>query len=197
MNLLDLNIALVRSCATDWDNQDRLTGTLDVPLCKNGRDTALQIADKLKLFSFAAIVSARCLAARQTAEIVAAELGLRVRPDSNLVNLDLGLWQGKQVDELKNCQPKQLRNWQEAPDLVAPPHGETTETVRARVQKSLKRWSRKFRGQQIVLVAPEPLASIIKSEVQQDPIAEFKHLSNRCGRWEWIRPTAAVAHAMK
>ena len=192
MNPLDFRIVLIRTCKTDWDDQDRLTGTLDVPLNDEGRSTAVDIARQLELFSFSVIISAPCLAAQETSGILATELGLRVRTDSSLVNVDLGMWQGKQISELKNCQPTLLRNWQESPDLVAPPHGETTDSVRSDVQKSLKRWTRKYRESNIILVVPEPLASVVKSDLQNEPVCELKQLPRRCGHWEWIQPTTKV-----
>lgn len=188
---LSLRVALVRACATEWDDQDRLTGNLDVPLSEGGREMAVEIAGQLSLYRFASIISAPCQAALQTAEILGSELGLKVRQDASLINVNLGMWQGKRVGEVKNCQPRKLRDWQETPDLIPPPNGETTDEVRGRIQKSLKRLARKFRDDQVLLVAPEPLASVIKSELLHEPIGELKKLSARCGSWEWLTPATA------
>ncbi len=192
MNSRDFKIALVRACATDWDVQDRLTGTLDVPLCDDGRSAAVDIARQLDFFSFATVIAAPGQAAMQTAEILAEELGLRLRKDPNLVNVDLGLWQGKQVVELESCQPTKLKNWQESPDRFAPPNGETTDHVRRQIHKSVRRWGRKYRGCQIIMVAPEPLASVIKSEFEHCQIDGLAKLKERCGRWEWLHSNGQV-----
>ena len=185
-----MQIALVRACATPWDDQNRLTGLQDVPLGERGKIAALHLARQLDFYPFAVLISAPCQAAQETSEILAEELGLRIRVDRSLTNVDLGLWEGRQIEELENYQPKMLKNWQESPDLVAPPEGETTDAVRARIRKSLKRWARKYEGQRILLVAPEPLASVIKSEWEQDPRFVLKQVTERSGTWEWLEQPA-------
>ncbi len=46
-------------------------------------------------------------------------------------NLNLGLWQGMQVAEVRHKQPKVYRQWQEQPENVCPPDGEMIEQGRA------------------------------------------------------------------
>ena len=56
---------------------------------------------------------------------IGATLDLKVKTLDKLQNLDHGLWQGMLVSDVKTKQPKVYRQWQEQPETVCPPQGET------------------------------------------------------------------------
>src|SRR5215213_2320310 len=67
-----LTILLVRSGTTEFDAQGRIQGTLDVPLCDEGRRQAEATAEDLTARStpIDALYAGPCLSAQQTAEII-------------------------------------------------------------------------------------------------------------------------------
>ena len=78
-----------------------------------------------------------------------------------LQNLDHGLWQGMLVSDVKTKQPKVYRQWQEQPETVCPPQGETLCTAKQRVQAALAKLLKKHKADGLVaIVVPEPLASV-------------------------------------
>ena len=99
-------------------------------------------------------------------------------------NLDRGLWHGKLIDELKDSQPKVYRQWQEAPETVCPPGGETLDDARKRLLKVIKK-IRKKQGT-VVVVAPEPVASLLRSELDHGDIGDLWQAECRCGEWQEI-----------
>jgi broad specificity phosphatase PhoE len=189
-----LNIILVRAGSTDLDDQGRIVGSLDMPLSPKGENEASQTAAELNTYQFDAIFSASCLAAQQTAQRLSHNGEVRVRVEEHLSNLNHGLWHGKSLGELKETQPKLYRQWQENPESVCPPGGETIDEVRKRVVSSLKKIRKKFRCGTVAIVAPEPLYSIIRSEVEESTIRELPHPKACLARWETMEIPANAIH---
>lgn len=178
-----LNFLLVRAGSTDLDDQGRITGSLDMPLSPSGEQEAVDAAVDLHEHEIDAIFSASGLAAQQTAQQLSRNGEIRVRVEESWVNLNHGLWHGKSLEELKEKQPKLFRQWQENPESICPPGGETIDEVRSRVKSVVKRICRKFSGGTVAIVAPDPLFSIIRSEIDDSEIGNL--LLPNAGRERW------------
>src|SRR5688572_431547 len=87
-------ILLIRPGTTEYDQQGRVQGTLDIPLCEDGRQEVEALVGELRDKPIAAVYSSPSQSAQQTAEALAATLDLKVKTVDNLENLDHGLWQG-------------------------------------------------------------------------------------------------------
>lgn len=77
-------ITLVRHGQTDWNRARRIQGSTDIPLNETGRADARTAAGLLKELTHHAIYASPLVRAKETAEIIAAELGLeppRLVPD--------------------------------------------------------------------------------------------------------------------
>jgi phosphoserine phosphatase len=165
-----LTILLIRSGITEFDAQGRIQGTLDVPLCDEGRQQAVATAEELTARTelIDALYSGPGLSAQQTAEIVGDRLDLRHKTVKKLHNLDQGLWQGMLFDEVKAKQPKVYRQWQDRPDTVCPPEGETLQEVKERLRAALAKLTKKHKRGTIALVLAQPLASVFKCLMHDD-----------------------------
>jgi broad specificity phosphatase PhoE len=73
-----MRIELIRHGQTDWNRDDRMQGSSDIPLNDRGRAQALETAAVLAPENLAAIVSSPLLRARETAKIIAETLGIRL-----------------------------------------------------------------------------------------------------------------------
>lgn len=184
---------LVRPGSTDYDQQGRIQGNLDIPLNELGNHEVAKTIDQLKHQGIAVIYCSECAAARQTAEALATALGAKLKEMDNMRNLNHGLWQGMLIDEVKRRQPKVYRQWQEQPESVRPPEGETISEARQRVTAFLHKISRKHKGEVVAIVAPEPLASMFRVELQQGEIGDLWRASQEHGSWEVIEPVAVSA----
>ena len=182
-----LNILLIRSGSTEYANQGRVQGTLDVPLSEEGRRQAELAAGQLRDQSIEALYCGPCRASQQTAEIIGQELDLRPRPNEKLRNLDHGLWQGMLVEEVKAKQPKVYRQWQEHPETVCPPEGETLQHAQARLQTVLARITKKHKSGTIAVVLNDPLASLCRGILLQDKLGDLWQSSGHPRQlWESI-----------
>jgi len=93
-------ILLVRHGQTDWNAERRWQGHADPPLNDVGREEARARADRLD-GGFDALYSSDLARARETAGILGGRLGLPVRLDPRLREVDVGEWSGLTSDEVE------------------------------------------------------------------------------------------------
>ncbi|MDB5389494.1 MAG: pspA 3, partial [Planctomycetaceae bacterium] len=123
--------------------------------------------------------------ARTTAAALGECLGMTVKELDGMENLDQGLWQGLQVEDVRRKHPKVFRQWQESPETICPPNGETVEEALDRIRRALEKPLR--RGIPFAIVAPEPLAEFIASFITGRKIDLTNSLCSerrRLPRWE-------------
>ena len=185
----DPNLILIRPGRTDFDDQGRIIGTLDIPLNSDGVSEIDVIGKKLLDEDVQIIYHSPCQAAEQTADALAEILDVKSKSDERLRNLDHGLWQGMQIEEVKQHQPKVYRRWQEQPETVCPPEGETLALVTQRVEYVCNRLRKKHKHGSVVIVAPEPYASILAAHLRQQEVGDLWHSESNCEAWECIAIT--------
>jgi probable phosphoglycerate mutase len=177
-------ILLVQPGTTEFDQQGRVQGTLDIPLCEDGRREVESMLEELRGQPIEAVYTSPSEAAEQTAEALASMLELRPRPIDNLKNLDHGLWQGMLISDVKAKQPKVYRQWQEQPANVCPPQGETIGAVKERIQTSVAKLMKKHKSEGLVaVVVPEPLASVMRQVLRNDELGDLWEAQNGPARW--------------
>ncbi len=182
-----LRIVLVRPGATVFDEAGRIKGSLDFPLCPEGASQAERTAEDLANVRMDVVYSSPCESARQTANIVAKRAGTKAKTVDCLRNIDHGLWEGKLIDEVRRQQPKVYRQFQETPESVCPPGGETLDAAKARVEKSLNTWLRKHDSGTIAFVIPEPLASLVKHLLVSSDLGDLWKVECDNGSWEILQ----------
>ena len=101
-------------------------------------------------------------------------------------NVDHGLWQGKLIDEVRRTQPTVYKNIQEHPEAFAPPGGERLEDAQDRVRKTVERLVRKHKNEFILLVVPDPLASLIRQLLVAGELGDLWKAEKDGGSWELI-----------
>ena len=132
-------LMLVRHGQTEWSRGGRYQGRCDPPLIGEGRAQAVQIGIRARGQGIRSILTSPLRRARETAEIVAATLGLEApRVDPRLVELAYGAWEGLTQAEVRACWPDQLRQWKRAPDAATLPGGESLADVRQRLHQFLQ-----------------------------------------------------------
>ncbi|CAH1216292.1 Phosphoserine phosphatase 1 [Paenibacillus auburnensis] len=94
-------IGLIRHGSTLWNKEGRIQGHTDNPLDEEGLEQAAALAERLSTEEWDYIYSSDLLRARQTAEVIAARLGLSI---AGLVpgirEMDGGLLEGTTEQEL-------------------------------------------------------------------------------------------------
>lgn len=191
-----VQIVLIRPGATDYDQQGRIQGILDVPLCDQGAHEVVRVSEELKDQGLEVIYASDCERAMQTAEAIGQALGVKVKTLDNMQNLDHGLWQGMLVEEVRRKQPKVYRQWQEQPGSVCPPEGEMLSEAQQRVRNAVGRLLRKHKQGKVGLVVPEPLASVVRCHLAQAEVGDLWRAGTAHGTWEIINVEPhSVAHS--
>lgn len=162
-------IFLIRPGATAYDEQNRIQGVLDLPLSERGRVEVVALAEQLATADLVSLYCGPGESVYRTAEVVGRAIGLRPKRLDDLRNLNQGLWQGLQIDELRRRNPKVFRQWLDEPLTICPPLGETVEDALDRIRDVLRPLIRRHRTEAIGLVVAEPLAQLIAGFLRRDP----------------------------
>jgi broad specificity phosphatase PhoE len=182
-------LVLIRPGATVYDEQNRLQGILDIPLSERGHGEVTRMAPVLARTLCGASLSALyCGPAEnvvRTAEIVGKALGLRPKKVDEFRNLDQGLWQGLQIDEIKRRNTKLFRQWIEDPETICPPQGETYECAMGRIKAAFRPLLKRHHDEAIGLVVAEPLATMVAGYVRCEPRVQLDERWS-CGGFELI-----------
>jgi broad specificity phosphatase PhoE len=166
-------VVLIRPGATAYDEQNRVQGILDIPLSERGRAEVTRLAETLASSESAdgALAALYCgpgESAVRTAEILGKALGLRPRRIDDLRNLDQGLWQGLQRDEIKRRNLKVFRQWLDDPVTICPPQGETIASAQERIKVALRPLIRRHPDGAIGLVVADPIARLIACYLRRE-----------------------------
>jgi broad specificity phosphatase PhoE len=133
-------LLLVRHGETDWNREGRWQGQSDTPLNEVGRKQAARLAAELD--GVDVVYSSDLARARETADILAARLGLPVRVDRRLRERSFGRWEGKTGPEIEAEFATEHARWVAgvgAGAADAEPPAEFAGRVRAFVQEVLER----------------------------------------------------------
>lgn len=152
---------VVRPGETDFDVQDRIQGNLDLPMTAQGEMQIAEIAKALQSEALDCIYASPSEPAYSAAEKLARELGVPLKVLDRLGNVNLGLWQGLCRSEIRHKQPRLFRQWEEEPESVCAPQGETCDEALERVRRALRKVVRKTSS--FAVVASEPLATLVIS----------------------------------
>lgn len=181
---------LIRPGATLYDEQNRVQGILDLPLSDQGLAEVRRLADSLlstpDIQALSALYCGPGENALCTAEILGRALGLRPRRIDDLRNLDQGLWQGLQIEEIKRRNTRLFRQWIDDPRTICPPQGETVALAIERVRSALKPLIRRHQdGDFFGLIVAEPLARLVSSYLRAESRLQLDEQLPCCG-WERI-----------
>jgi probable phosphoglycerate mutase len=137
-----VTLAFIRHGQTDWNRDGLLQGSSDIPLNDTGRQQAREAEGMLTQWTWDAIVSSPLARARETARIVAEDLGLPLGPAyPELAERDYGPLEGTPSAEA-------IERW---PDR-AYPGAESLDDVVARGLRGLARIDADYPGRNVVVV---------------------------------------------
>ena len=122
---------MIRHGETEWSRTGRHTGRTDIPLNDQGRDEARDAARTLDGWSITCAYTSPLGRARETAELVEPARGVVI--DSDLVEWDYGIYEGRTTPEIREEEPA----WSVWTHPMK--GGETIEQVGARVDRFLTR----------------------------------------------------------
>jgi len=180
------NVVVVRPGSTLFDEQERIKGSLDMPLSPSGVEQVHRIAAEIAHLPISTVYCGPCESAQSTAREIAGQARAKWKVCDCFRNLDHGLWQGKLIDDLKRQQPRLYKQLQENPRSFCPPGGETVSEAEARVEKLIAKLCKKHSNETIAVVIPEPLASLIAARLKETDFGDLWKSECDNGSWEVI-----------
>jgi broad specificity phosphatase PhoE/ribonuclease HI len=166
---------LVRHGATGHSAEKRFSGRNDLGLDGLGERQAAALATRAPSFAdVAGIVTSPLRRARQTAEAIAAALGLPVVENDDLAEVDFGKWEGLTFSEARAAYPRELADWSALPD-AAPPDGESFTALGRRVRRGRDSVISAFPGRTVVVVTHvSPIKTLVRLALDAPPTAMFR-----------------------
>jgi broad specificity phosphatase PhoE len=131
-------IHLARHGQTAYNAEGRFQGHLPVPLDDTGREQARKLAGTVADVEVRALVCSPLARARETADIVAARIGLEPEEDPRFAETDTGDWTGRSFAEVKAEDPEGFRRFEVSDPEFRYPGGESFAEQSDRVQDGLR-----------------------------------------------------------
>ncbi len=188
-----LEVLLIRPGSTTFDEEGRIKGALDIPLSDRGQQQARELAQSLSGYKLDCLYVAQCESAAQSAKAIRAKNACKQRVLECLKNLDHGLWQGKLVSDVKRCQPKVYRQFQEHPSDVCPPDGETVQDALDRVVGTVDKLKKRHRGGRIGLLVPQPMAAVVRYALVGGSLGDLWQAELDFGNFEVLQVDADLS----
>ena len=179
-----LRILIIHPGCTDYDEQERIQGSLDIPLSQRGNNEVVLLIEQLQDQQIEMIYAPPCQPAEQTASAISGKLEIKLKKLDRLQNLDQGLWEGMLIEDVKLKQPKVYKQWQEQPENVCPPGGEMLGEAAERVRVTMTKLLKKHKSGTIAIVTPEPLATLLRHFISNEELGDLWKAVNKHGQWE-------------
>jgi len=139
-----------------------------VGLSEAGRDQALRLAASLAARPIAAVVSSPLERARQTADPIAAALGLEVAIDPGLNEIDFGDWTGQDFRALEG--QREWDAWNCFRSMARCPGGESMLQAQARALASVSRLQEAHQDGEVVLVGHQDVLKSVLAHFLGTPL---------------------------
>jgi broad specificity phosphatase PhoE len=134
---VSVGIWLARHGETDANAEGRVQGSIDEPLNERGREQARELAREVAPLGLKALYTSQLRRARETAEIVGAELGLEPRVDERFAESHRGEWEGRLIADIRAEDPEGYSGSLAVEPGFRFPGGESLEEHAARVEAGL------------------------------------------------------------
>ncbi|MEQ8767603.1 MAG: histidine phosphatase family protein [Planctomycetota bacterium] len=167
-------IILVRDALSQWQVEARLQGSLDIPLSLEGMQETSRIAQKLEGLGKAHLYSGRGQTSRETAEAVSERLGVKVRSLDDLEEVNLGIWQGLLLSDIKSKYRRAYRAWRDDPTVMTPPSGEDIRQAARRAARAINDIVKKLDEDDVaVFILPPLLKAAAACRLTNRPASEI------------------------
>ncbi len=127
-------LILIPAGSTCWEKEQRVAGNTDLPVCPEAYGQIVRWAEQLRSEGVNILFSGPGGPAEETARKLSGILRIRHRVEKELVEVNLGLWQGTFLSDIRQRQPKVFKQWQEQPESVTPPDGERLGNAQDRIE---------------------------------------------------------------
>lgn len=167
-------LILLRHGQTPLSVDRRYSGRGNPDLTELGARQAAAAGTRLATWTIDAIVSSPLQRTLSTAQAVADHHGLPVTVEPGLIETDFGGWEGLTFAEAADRDPELHREWLGNP-AIAPPTGESFDTVRTRVVDAREAVVAAHPGQTVLVVSHvTPIKTLLRDALDVGPELLFR-----------------------
>lgn len=171
---LATRLLLVRHGSTEHSAERRFSGRNALPLNEAGEAQAGALAARLASSGASAVVTSPLLRCVQTADAIAARLGVAVETVDGLAEVDFGAFEGLTAADAQKRYPDEYAAWLGSPD-VAPPGGESFAVLASRVRRAREAVLAGHPEQTVVVVSHvTPIKTLVRLALDAPPAALFR-----------------------
>src|SRR5215207_2503530 len=180
------DVVLLRHGDTRLTPERRFSGvgSTDPGLSATGRDQTRKAADSalLRERPFTEILTSPMIRCQETAQILAAALGVSVSIDRSLREMDFGLWEEMTFDEVHVRYPEDLQRWKQSAWASPTGSSDTFAAVVDRIRAAAEHFATRYAGASVVAVTHvTPVKALVADALGAPPSALFRmELSSAC-----------------
>lgn len=190
-----MTILIARHGQTDWNVAKRWQSRTDVLLNNKGRAQADKLGSILvdRGFKPAQVISSPLARASETAEILCSKLGKAFTIEPRLHEIDVGHFEGRFEDEIKQEDPAAYEDWRESCFLKPAPEGESIWDAAERIQLFVRNLDDKHGD--ILIVGHQGINIAIKALLSQcftlKCLKQYRQSNEEIDLWQ-IKPALSV-----
>jgi len=166
-----MEICIIRHGETDWNKEKRLQGRENIPLNEEGINQIKNTIEYLKKNKWDIIITSPLSRARQSAEIIAEDIGLtEIIEEENFTERDYGEASGLTEEERKKVFPNGIFNGVE-----------NIEELQQRMISSIKKYIKMYYGKNMIIISHGAAINSLLSYLSNNEIGSRKTiLTNAC-----------------
>lgn len=161
---------LTRHGQTEWNLEGRMQGSMESSLTELGRKQAMQLGKRLENTKIDAVYSSSSQRAMQTAALIVGSRQVEIHPVKELIELNMGIWEGRKFDEIKAEHAEQFAMFWNTPHLLKECPGESFESLRCRAISAIERILQANEGKDVLVVAHAIVLKMIMSYFEKLPL---------------------------
>jgi phosphoserine phosphatase len=166
-------IYFVRHGQTKWNIEKRYQGNGDSPLTEQGIHQAKALGKHLQPVHFDAIYCSPLGRAQATAKIIKEQRDLEIITVNDFQEIDVGAYEGRLYDEMKNENPDLYHGFWKSPDKFWPETGESFSDVVNRTYPTLLKIIEQHQGERLLIVSHAVAIMSILNKIAGIPLNRF------------------------
>lgn len=158
-------VLLIRHAQTNSNLSGFYMGWSDEDLNDAGYTQARRLSSRIASLPVASVYTSPLRRACATAKIICEPHRLEPVISDELIEIQLGDWQGLYMDEIKRRWPELWQQWRIDPSGVTIPNGESLAEVTGRATRAFRKIAEAKLGKQSVIVAHEVIVKVLVAYV--------------------------------
>lgn len=154
-------VRLARHGQTEPNITGFLAGRSDDDLNEAGYQQARRLSARFAGMPIAAVYTSPLRRTRSTAAILAEPHQLELTDLEELIEIDLGDWEGKYIDEIKRGWPELWRQWILDPSDVTVPNGENLTQITARAVQGLEKIVSAHQNHEVLVITHDIIIKVL------------------------------------